>query len=322
MTNHTVIVTDHDFADLRAEREVLEGVANVVELADDVGDVPADADERLAGADAVLNLRYDIDADVINRMDDCRVIARYGIGVDNIAVETAADRGIPVTNVPDYCLEEVATHALSLTLSLARGLKQYDASVAAGEWDRGAGAPLHRFSTRTVGVVGYGDIGREVGARAAALGAGVLASDPFLEAEDLADDPAILTSFEDLCGRADVVTVHSPLTDDTRGLLDADAFARLDDDAVVVNVARGPIVDVDDLHDAIADGDLAGAGLDVFPEEPPAPGHPLRDHPRVVTTPHVAWYSEEAGADRRRRAAGIVRDALTGGDVANVVNGV
>lgn len=322
MTGHTVVVTDHDFDDLGIEREVLDGVAEVVELADDVGDVPDDADERLADADAVLNLRYDIDADAIAEMDDCRVVARYGIGVDNVAVEAAADRGIPVTNVPDYCHEEVATHALSLMLSLGRGLKRYDASVAAGEWDRGAAVPLHRFSTRTVGVVGYGAIGREVGARAAALGADVVASDPFLDADDVADDPATLTSFEDLCARADVVTVHSPLTDDTRGLLDADAFARMDDAAVVINVARGPIVDVDDLHDAIEAGELGGAGLDVFPEEPPAADHPLRDHPRVVTTPHVAWYSEESGEDRRRRAAGIVREALTGGDPEHVVNGV
>jgi len=322
MTGHTVVVTDHDFDDLAIEREVLDGVAEVVELADDVDEVPQDADERLAGADAVLNLRYVIDADAIARMDDCRIIARYGIGVDNVAVEAAADRGIPVTNVPDYCLEEVATHALSLVLSLSRGLKRYDASVAAGEWDRGAATPLHRFSTRTVGVVGYGAIGREVGARAAALGADVITSDPFLDPEDLDDDPATLTSFEDLCARADVVTVHSPLTDDTRGLLDADAFARMDDDAVVINVARGPIVDVDDLYDSIQAGELGGAGLDVFPDEPPTRGHPLRDHPRVVTTPHVAWYSEEAGADRRGRAAGIVRDVLTGGDPENVVNGV
>jgi D-3-phosphoglycerate dehydrogenase len=322
MTEFTVVVTDHDFEDLGIEREVLDGVAEVVDLHDEAGGAEAGTDDRLSAADAVLNLRAELDADAVARLDECRVIARYGIGVDNVAVDTAADRGIPVANVPDYCLEEVATHALSLLLSLARGLKQYDASVAAGEWERGAAAPLHRFSTRTVGVVGYGAIGREVGARAAALGADVLASDPFLDPEDLADDPATLTGFEDLCERANAVTVHSPLTDDTRGLLDAEVFARLDADAVVVNVARGPIVDIDDLHDAIADGDLAGAGLDVFPEEPPAPGHPLLDHPQVITTPHVAWYSKEAGAERRRRAAGIVRDALTGGDVANVVNGV
>jgi len=322
MSEYTVIVTDHDFADLAIERDVLDGVAEVVALTDDVGAVPEDADERLAAADAVLNLRYDITADAIAGMDDCRVIARYGIGVDNIDTAAAAERGIPVTNVPDYCLEEVATHALTLALALGRGLKRYDASVAEGDWDREVAAPIHRLSTRTVGVVGYGDIGREVGSRAAALGADVLASDPFLEPADVADDPAELTSFEDICDRADVVTVHSPLTEETRGMLDADAFGRMDDSAVVINVARGPIVDAEDLYDALEAGEISGAGLDVFPAEPPAADHPFRDHPNIITTPHVAWYSEEANAERRQRAAEIVRSVLTGGDPENVVNDV
>jgi D-3-phosphoglycerate dehydrogenase len=321
-TEFTVVVTDHDFDDLAIEREVLDGLAAVVELADEVGGPSADADERLAAADGVLNLRNEIDADAIAGMDDCRVVARYGIGVDNVAVEAAADRGIPVTNVPDYCVEEVATHALALVLSLQRGVKRFDASVAAGDWDRAAAAPIHRFSTRTVGIVGYGAIGRAVGARTAALGAEVVASDPYLDPADVEADPATLVEFEELLDRADVVTVHSPLTSATRGLFDAEALGRLRESAVLVNVARGPIVDVDALHAALEAGELAGAGLDVFPDEPPAADHPLRDHPRVVTTPHVAWYSEEADEDRRRRAAETVRTVLEGGDPENVVNGV
>jgi D-3-phosphoglycerate dehydrogenase len=317
-----VLVTDHDFADLSIERDVLKGVAEVVELADDVGDVPADADDHLTDADAVLNLRYDIDADAVARMDDCRVIARYGIGVDNVAIEAAADRGIPVTNVPDYCQEEVATHATALALSLVRGVKRYDASVATGDWDRDVAAPVRRFSTLTVGVVGYGVIGREVGSRVAGLGASVIACDPFLEPVDLADDSADLVDFETLCERADVVTVHSPLTDETRGLFDANAFERMSESTVVINVARGSIVDDDALLSALEAGEIAGAGLDVFPEEPPAQDHPLRDHSRVMTTPHVAWYSEEANDQRRETAARIVRSVLKGGDPENVVNGL
>jgi Phosphoglycerate dehydrogenase and related dehydrogenases len=318
----TVVVTDHDFADLSIERQVLEGVAEVVALADDLDTTPESAAERLADADGVLNLRYQLDEATVAAMDSCRVIARYGVGVDNVAVEAAATRSIPVTNVPGYCTGEVATHAVSLLLSLVRGLKRYDASVAAGEWDREAAAPVSRLSRLTVGVVGYGDIGRAVGERMDALGAEVLASDPFLDAADVADDPAELLEFGALLDRADAVTVHSPLTDGTRGLLDADAFDRLSDAAVVVNVARGPIVDADDLHAALESGDLAGAGLDVFPDEPPAPDHPLLNHPRAVTTPHVAWYSEEANAERRRRAAETVRTVLTGGHPEHVVNGV
>jgi D-3-phosphoglycerate dehydrogenase len=322
MSGVTVVVTDHDFADLDVEREMLDGVADVLALTDDAGTDPGDATDVLADADGVLNLRYELDAGTVAAMDDCKVIARYGVGVDNVAVEAAADRGIPVANVPGYCTEEVATHAVSLLLALVRRVKRYDASVAAGEWDRATAAPISRFSTLTVGVVGYGDIGRAVGARIDALGADVIASDPFLDAGDVADDPADLVPFGALLDRADAVTVHSPLTGATRGLLDADAFERLSDAAVVVNVARGPIVDTDALSTALDAGEVAGAGLDVFPNEPPAPDRPLRDHPRVLTTPHVAWYSEEANTERRRRAATAVRTVLTGGHPEHVVNGV
>ena len=320
MTDHTVVVTDHDFEDLFIEREGLADVAEVVELTNDVGGSAADARETLAEADAVINLRCDLDAESVALLDDCQVISRYGIGVDNIATDAARERSIPVTNVPDYCLEEVSIHALSLWLALSRGLPTYDDAVAAGDWDRSAAAPIHRLSTRTVGVVGYGAIGRAVGERAAALGADVLASDPFLSPADVANDPAELVSFETLLDCADFVTVHSPLTPDTRELFDADAFSRMRDDAYFVNVARGPIVDTEALVAALDAGELAGAGLDVFPEEPPATTDPLRDHPDVVTTPHVAWYSEEANEERRRTVVDIVRTTLEGGEPYNVVN--
>jgi D-3-phosphoglycerate dehydrogenase len=322
MSEHTVVVTDHDFEDLSIEREGLAGVADVVELTSDVGEEAGDAHDRLAEADAVVNLRYDLDADAVAAMENCRVVARYGIGVDNIAVDAAIERGIPVTNVPDYCLEEVSVHALTLFLALARGLKSYDADVAEGGWDRSAAPPVHRLSTQTVGVVGYGAIGRAVGERADALGADVVASDPFLTEADVADDPADLVGFEDVLEQADFVTVHSPLTPDTRDLFDAAAFARMTEDAYFVNVARGPIVDDDALLAAVDDGEIAGAGLDVFPEEPPAADDPLRDHPKVVTTPHVAWYSEEANEQRRETVTDIVRTVLEGGEPWNVVNDV
>jgi D-3-phosphoglycerate dehydrogenase len=322
MAEHTVVVTDHDFDDLAIEREVLGDFAAVEVLADDVGADAADAHERLAAADAVINLRYDLDADAIAALGDCRVVARYGIGVDNVDLAAATERGIPVTNVPDYCQEEVAVHALTMLLALSRGVHRYDASVTEGAWDRSVAGPVNRLSTRTVGVVGYGAIGREVGGRAAALGANVVASDPFLDPSDVVDDPAELTDFEDLLASADLVTVHSPLTEDTRGLFDADAFDRMKDGAYLVNVARGPIVVGADLLAALDAGELAGAGLDVFPEEPPPADHPLRDHERVLATPHVAWYSEEANEQRRHTVAEIVRAALTDGDPWNVVNDV
>ncbi len=322
MAEYTVVVTDHDFDDLSIEREVLDGVADVTALADDVGGAPDEKAVRdaLREADGVLNLRYDLDAADIEAAGDCRIVARYGVGVDNVDLEAATDRGIYVTNVPDYCLEEVATHAVTLLLGLLRGLPQYQRSIAAGGWDREAAPPMHRLSTLTAGIVGFGAIGRTVAERLVPMVDEVVASDPFVGDDEMAGHGVEKVPFEALLARSDAVTVHSPLTDGTRGLFDADAFDRMREGAVLVNVARGAIVDTEDLHAALEAGEVAGAGLDVFPEEPPASDQPLRDHPHVLVTPHVAWYSEESNAERRRRAAEAVRTVLTGEEPEHVVN--
>lgn len=321
MAEYSVVVTDHDFDDLSTERSILSDVATVCDYTADIGKTDVDA-STLRDADAILNLRASLDVERVSALENCRVIARYGIGVDNVAVDAATECGIPVTNVPGYCIEEVATHATTLGMSLLRGLKPYDTSVAAGDWSRDAIGKIRRVSELTVGIVGYGTIGRAVGKRTAAFGADVVASDPYLKPADLADDPATLVSFEQALEDAHLVSIHSPLTDETRGLFDADAFGRMRDDAYLVNVARGPIVNDEALASALDDGDIAGAGLDVFPDEPPAADHPLRDRPDVVATPHVAWYSREANDERRRTAAEIVRAALNGESLENVVNDV
>lgn len=319
MAEYSVVVTDHDFEDLSVERSVLEGIATVRDCTGTIGETSAD-DETLRNADAVLNLRAPLGASRVEKLENCQVIARYGIGVDNVDVDVASEAGIPITNVPDYCLEEVATHATTLGLNLLRGVKQYDTSVGMGDWSRDAVKEICRVSELTVGVVGYGAIGREVSKRAAAFGPSIIASDPYLEPTDLEGDPADLVSFEELLSRSHLVTVHSPLTEETEGLFNESAFDQMRDEAVLVNVARGPIVDDAALLDAIDSGEISGAGLDVFPEEPPETDHPLRDHPRVVTTPHVAWYSREANEERRRKAAELVHDALSGALSENIVN--
>jgi D-3-phosphoglycerate dehydrogenase len=318
MPSHTVVVTDHDFHSLDVEAAVLKDVAEVRDLSGVTGD---EFTAALAEADGVLNLRRNLDAEAIACMDECRIVARYGIGVDNVETDAAADRDIYVTNVPDYCLEEVAVHALSLLLAVARGVTTYDRSVTDGEWDRGVATPLHRLSTRTVGIVGFGDIGQTLARRLDGFDVTILASDPFLDSADVADEPVSLVPFETLLADSDYVSVHSPLTDDTRGIFDADAFDAMKDDATLINVARGPIVDESALYEALESDSLRAAGLDVFDPEPPSSESPLRDHPRVVTTPHVAWYSEEANEERRHAAAECVRAALTGSTPENVVTG-
>lgn len=239
--------------------------------------------------------------------------------MDNVALDAAVDRGVYVTNVPDYCVEEVAVHAFALLLTLARGVLVYDSSVAAGEWDRDAASPLRRLSTRTVGLVGLGDIGRALARRVDAFDVDVLFSDPYLTKEDVVSEPVSLTTFETLLTEADYISIHAPLTDDTRGLFDQEAFARMKPTSALINVSRGPIVDEDALVTALDDGEIEAAGLDLFEPEPPQADSPLRDHSKVVTTPHVAWYSEEANAERRRRAAECVRAALVGDEPDHIV---
>ncbi|WP_265110802.1 C-terminal binding protein [Halosolutus halophilus] len=317
MVDYHIVVTDHDFDDLAIERTVLDGIAEVRTLAADVGDVGRQLPDSV---DGILNLRAELDRSAIGSLDECKIIARYGIGVDNVALDAASEKGIYVTNVPDYCLEEVATHALGMALALARSLHRYDRSVAGGEWDRDVGTPIHRLSTRTVGVVGFGGIGRAFGERAAALGADVIAHDPYVDEEEVVDYDVTLLGFEELLDGADIISVHSPLTDSTRRLFDEDAFHRMRDDAYLINASRGAIVDRVALLDALEAGKIGGAGLDVFPTEPPAADDPIRDHEAVLTTPHVGWYSEEANVERRRAAARCVRQALEGDRPSNLVN--
>lgn len=318
MSSHKVVVTDHDFQSLDVEAAVLGDITEICDYSEVTGD---EFTAALAEADGVLNLRRELDAETIACMDECRIIARYGIGVDNVDTDAAANQDIYVTNVPDYCLEEVAVHAFSLLLTIARGVTAYNRSVADGEWDRDVAAPLHRLSTQTVGIVGFGDIGRTLARRLDAFDITILASDPFLEPEDVAGEPVSLVPFETLLADSDYVSIHSPLTEGTRGMFDADIFNIMKNDAALINVARGPIVDKSALYEALESNSLRAAGLDVFDPEPPSVDSPLRHHPRVVTTPHVAWYSEEANEERRHAAAKCVRAALTGSTPESVVAG-
>lgn len=325
MADTLVVVTDHDFDDLSIEREILDPVAEVRTLTTgtnggDAGALSADDKNLLAAADGILNLRMELSEKAINTFEQCRIIARYGIGVDNVAVDAASRQGIHVTNVPDYCIEEVATHAFGMALSLVRSLPQYDRSVSDGQWNRGVGTPVHRFSSQTVGVVGFGAIGRAFGERAAALGAEVISYDPYVDDANIVDYDVTLAEFEDLLDRSDIVSIHSPLTDATRGLFDEEALHQMKEDAYVINASRGPIIDGEALHVALNAGEIGGAGLDVFPDEPPAQDDPLRDHESVLATPHVGWYSEEASTQRRRDAARCVRDVLTGDRPSDLVN--
>jgi D-3-phosphoglycerate dehydrogenase len=305
------LVLTHVFPDLAPERAVLE--PHGIEVVDGA---PLAPPARLAAAeacDALLVQDTPIDAAFIGRLRRCRVLGLYGAGVDNADVAAARRRGIPVVHVPDYGTEEVADHALCLLLACARGLAPLGAALRAGAWDYGAAArPLHRLRGRTLGIVGLGRIGRRLARKAAALELRVLGTDPAVGTAEAAAAGIDWRPLPDLLAASDFVSLHAPLGPATRNLIGRAELARMPRGAHLINVARGGLVDEAALLDALASGQLTGAGLDVLAVEPAPPGHPLIGHPRVVMTPHSAWYSEEAMRDLQRLLAEDVLRVLRG----------
>lgn len=305
MSGPRIVVTDQVFPDVDLERQVLAGIGGEVSVA--VGD-REEVLRAAAGADALLNTYLGIDADFIGRLAQCRVIARYGMGVDNVDLDTARAAGIVVTNVPDYAVEEVAAHTLALLLSLLRRLPEGGAHVRAGGWGIAPLRPVPRLSELTVGLVGYGRIARRLADSLRGLDMGVLVHDPFA---DIADRRVEAVGFDELLERADAVSLHAPLTPATRGLIGPEQLARMRPHAVLVNTSRGPLVRLDALLDALRTGVIRGAGLDVFDPEPP-PAADFADVPGLLLSPHAAFYSEASIRESQRKAATQVRKVLEG----------
>ncbi|HEY3058828.1 MAG TPA: C-terminal binding protein [Chloroflexota bacterium] len=300
-----VLITDHTWPDVQVETALLEAAGlHVV-------DSPSSDESTLCAlakdAVAIMTCFARVTAPVIDSARNLRVVARYGVGVDNIAVDTATARAIPVTYVPDYCVAEVAEHALALLLSLARSVVRYNASVKAGGWDLGVGAPLRRIEGRTLGLIGCGRIGGRLAAKASGLGLRVLVYD---QAPIAPPQGAQTVTLDELLQQADFVSLHVPLTPETRGLVDEALLRRMKPTAFLINTARGGLVDTAALARALRDGWIAGAGLDVLPQEPIAADDALLGLDNLVLTPHVAFYSEESLAELRRRTAQSVVDVL------------
>lgn len=305
MSKYKVVVSDQVFPSVEVERELLAGIdAELTVATGDVESVLATA----ANADAILNTYLPWTADSIARLEKCRIIARYGIGFDNVDLKAAADAGIVVTNVPDYSVEEVATHALALILASLRKVVTADNSARTGTWSIDNFRPIRRLSTLTVGLVGYGRIARRIAAPLEALGAGVIAHDPYLRPGS--DLPPLL-ELDTVLARSDIVSLHLPLTDETRGIIGTDALARMKPTAILINTSRGPLIDLDALVTALKDGTIGAAGLDVFDVEP-LDSSRIEDVPNLIVTPHMAYYSEEALAESQRKAATQVIKVLTG----------
>ncbi len=314
-----VVVTDSDLPTEGVAERVLEPAGWTVRRA--ACRTSEDVRAAAAGADALIVQWAPVDAAVLAELTQCRFISRLGIGYDMIDVDAATAAGIPVANVPDYCVEEVATHTLAFVLSLARRLPQLDAGLRAGRWAAATdGAGAQRSSAIAVGVIGYGRIGARVAAMAAGAGFEVLVHDPHVGAERIAADGHTAVAFEQLLVRADVLSVHAPLTDATRHLLDGPALARMRRGSSLVNTCRGGLIDEVALAAALRDGQLGGAALDVFEQEPLPLDSPLRHAPNLQLSPHAAWYSPVALQELEQRAAQQAADFLDGKPVATIVN--
>jgi D-3-phosphoglycerate dehydrogenase len=303
-----VVVTDWEYADLRYEEQVLN--RERIEL------VPAQCrteDELIAAcrdADALINQYAPISRKVIESLEKCKVITRYGVGVNTVDLQAATEKGICVANVPDYCIDEVADHALALLLAWARKVVVANQAVKTGVWDFKVTQPITRLRGKVLGLIGFGKIPQALAEKVKPLGLRVIAHDPYVP-EALAREKGVkLVSLDELCREADLVSVHAPLTEATAGMVGKEQFDAMKRSAIVINTSRGPVIDESALIDALRTGRIAGAALDVVEQEPISPDNPLLAMEQVILTPHVAWYSEEAAAEMRAKAAMGVVDVL------------
>jgi D-3-phosphoglycerate dehydrogenase / 2-oxoglutarate reductase len=311
-----VVITDLDHDNVDPERSVLDG--HDVELRVLQCRTPEEVAAQAGDADVLINQYVPITAEALDALPRCRLVVRYGVGVDNVDVEAAAARGVWVANVPDYGRDEVADHTLALALAVLRGVVALDRSVREGTWDLEAARPLRRLSTLTYGVAGCGAIGTAVAGRAAGLGMRVLGYDvPQVRSAP----PIERVPLEALLSSSDVVSLHAALTPDTHHLIGAAALGRMRPSAFLVNTARGGLVDAAALLAALDAGELAGAALDVLEGETPDElGWRLARHPKVVMTPHAAWYSEEAFHTLKTEVAREALRVLEGGKPRSPVN--
>jgi D-3-phosphoglycerate dehydrogenase / 2-oxoglutarate reductase len=305
----TVVIVYGQREQTELETRLLEGMGYQVRYLDGFGVPP---DERLKDADAVLVTVQEVTDAVLAAMPACKIIARVGTGLDSIDLDAAAQRGIAVSYVPDYSVDEVSTHAIALLLAWARRIPQYLDLVRAGQWNSTGGGTIRRLRGQTLGLAGFGRIGQAAAVKALGLGLRVLVCDPYRSAADIASAGGQAVDFRTLLSESDYISLHVPLTPDSANLIDAAALRAMKSSAVLINTARGGLVDSAALAAAIQAGDIAGAALDVLAAEPPAADSPLLNDPRILITPHGGWYSQEAQEDVVVRACEDVQRVLSG----------
>jgi D-3-phosphoglycerate dehydrogenase len=315
---YQIAVADSVFPNLDPAREVLSKVGGQLQLAS--APTPEAIMEIARDADAILVTYAKITGDMIRQLTKCRIISRFGIGVDNVDIPEATKKGIVVTKVPDYCIDEVSDHAMALLLAVVRKIPFINAQVHKGTWKMPAVVPIHRLRGTVLGLVGFGRIPQLVAPKAQAFGMKVIAYDPYVPATVFAGAGVESVDFPTLLKSSDYVSIHSPLVPETKNLFNSDAFRQMKPTAYLVNTARGPIIDEAALAEALDAKRIAGAALDVMVQEPPPANSPLFGRDNVIVTPHTSFYSEESLVELQTKAAQEVAAVLTGQAPRNPVN--
>ncbi|MGI6097486.1 MAG: C-terminal binding protein [Dethiobacteria bacterium] len=316
-----VVICDYEFPNIDREREIVEGYG-----AELVAGQGKDKGEQylidlLKDADGIINQYSKLTANVINALEKCKVIVTYGIGVDKIDVEAASKKGIIVSNVPDYCIEEVADHAFAMLMALGRGLFKLDRCTKKGNWSFRNAAPLFRTSECTVGIIGFGRIGSMLAKKISAYRfKDIIAYDPYVNRQTIESYGVKKVEFEQVLRESDYLSIHAPLTEETRHMISEDELRKMKSTAYLINVGRGPIIDGSALYKALSEGWIAGAGLDVFEEEPLSPDSPLLTLDNLIATPHAAFYSKQSLIELQTKAAEEVVRVLSGNPPRSAVN--
>jgi D-3-phosphoglycerate dehydrogenase len=319
MAKYKVVVTDDRHKDYEVERQVFSDMD--VELTVANCQTEDEVIEACKDADGILCNLAPMPARVIESLEKCKVISRYGVGFDNVDVNACTKKGIWLANVTDYCMEDVSDHALALLMSCARKTARRDAQVRKGMWNIGAADPIYRLAGKTFSFLGFGKIARCLHRKIVGFNfAEILVYDPYLTEEQIAQCGAKKVSFEEAISKGDYISIHIPLTNETRGVINAKAFDMMKNTAIIVNTSRGPIINEKDLIDALKQGKINSAGLDVHNKEPLDKDSELFRIENCVLTDHVGWYSEESIVELKTKVAENVKAVLNGGVPAYPVN--
>ena len=319
MVKYKVVVTDDRYGNYKEENEVLSELGIEVEVHDFKD--KTEAKKVLRDADAVLVNLFPMTKEIILSMDKCKVINRYGVGYDNVDVKAATEKGIWISRVPDYSMEDTSDHALAHLFNCVRKITYRDRMIREGKWDLHKDWPSFRIAGKTLGLIGFGNISKTLFSKVSGFGLGsILVYDPYV------DDTAIIKAggtpvpLEELLKESDYISIHAPLTEETEGMIGSSEFRLMKNSAVIINTSRGPIIDEDALYSALKGGKIAAAGIDVYKTEPLPEASPLRSLDNITFTDHAGWYSEESIVELKTKAARNILEVLKGNKPVYPVN--